>query len=85
MELVGEGSVINTDDFTAYVHLSEDGWDHQVVNHSMGEYARGDIHTNTLESLFQDLKHWLNTFKGVCKKNLQIFVSCSSSTTTIET
>lgn len=75
MELVGKGSVINTDDFTVYIHLSGDGWEHRVVNHSMGEYARGDVHTNTVEGLFQDLRHWLNTFKGVCKKNLQLFVS----------
>jgi len=75
MGLVSSGSVINKDDFTAYMHLSEDGWDHQVVNHSMGEYVRNDAHTNTVEGLFQDLRHWLNTFKGVCKTNLQLFVS----------
>lgn len=57
MELVGRGSVVNTDDFTAYMHLSEDDWDHRVVNHSMGEYASDDIHTNTAEGLFQDLRH----------------------------
>jgi hypothetical protein len=28
-----------------------------------------------MEGLFQGLRHWLNTFKGVCKKNLQLFVS----------
>ena len=75
MDLVSSGSVINTDDFTAYRHLSEDGWDHRVVNHSIGEYARDNVHTNTVEGLFQDLRHWLNTFKGVCKENLQLFVS----------
>lgn len=75
MELVGRGSVINTDDFTAYMHLREEDWDHRVVNHSMGEYARDDVHTNTVEGLFQGLRHWLNTSKGVCKKNLQLFVS----------
>lgn len=74
MDLVGAGSV-NTDDFPAYTHLGGDGWDHRVVSHGVGEYARGDDHVNTVEGLFQDLRHWLDTFKGVCKRNLQLFVS----------
>lgn len=75
MELVGKGSVINTDDFKTYTHLKRDGWDHRIINHSLGEYAKEDVHTNTVEGLFQSLRHWLNTFKGICKKNLQLFVS----------
>jgi len=75
MGLVAAGSVVITDDFPAYMHLGGEGWDHRIVNHSLGEYARGDDHTNTVEGLFQDLRHWLNRFKGVCKRNLQRFVS----------
>jgi transposase-like protein len=75
MELVAAGSVVITDDFRSYMHLGGEGWDHRIVNHSLGEYARGDDHTNTVEGLFQDLRHWLDTFKGVCKRNLQLFVS----------
>ena len=75
MELVAAGSVIITDDFRSYMHLGREGWDHRIVNHSLGEYTRGDDHTNTVEGLFQDLRHWLDTFKGVCKRNLQLFVS----------
>jgi len=75
MGLVGASSVVNTDDFPVYMHVGGDGWDHRIVNHSLGEYARGDDHTNTMEGLFQDLGHWLDTFKGVCKRNLQLFVS----------
>ena len=63
-----------TDDFSSY-----NVWgftnDHQTVNHSKKQYAIGDIHTNGIEGRFQDLRHWLNTFKGVCKKNLYLFVS----------
>jgi len=39
MKLVGKGSVVITDDFTAYLHLIGDGWDHRVVNDSGGEYT----------------------------------------------
>jgi hypothetical protein len=52
MDLIDAGSVVNTDDFPAYTHLGENGWDHRVVNHGLAEYARGDDHTNTVEGLF---------------------------------
>ena len=55
MDLVGAGSDINTDNFPAYTHLGENGWDHRAVNHGLGEYARGDDHVNTVEGVFQDL------------------------------
>lgn len=29
---------------------------HQVVNHGIGEYVRGDAHTNTIEGYFSILK-----------------------------
>lgn len=35
---------------------SED-YDHHSVNHSAGEYVRGDVHTNSVES-------WWNAVKG---------------------
>jgi ISXO2-like transposase domain len=30
--------------------------DHHSVNHSIGEYVRGDIHTNTIEGCFSIMK-----------------------------
>jgi hypothetical protein len=39
------------------------------------EYTRDDDLTNPVKSLFHDLRHRLNTFKGICKRNLQFFVS----------
>lgn len=62
-----------TDDFSSY-NVWGFTHDHQTVNHSAYQYAIGDIHTNGIEGRFQDLRHWLNTFKGVCKKNLYLFV-----------
>jgi|SRR3989338_62867 len=63
-----------TDEFASY-NVWGFTHDHQTVNHSAHQYAIGDIHTNGIEGRFQDLRHWLNTFKGVCKKNLYLFVS----------
>jgi hypothetical protein len=33
---------------------------HQSVNHSIGEYVRGDAHTNTIEGYFSILKRGIN-------------------------
>jgi ISXO2-like transposase domain len=33
---------------------------HGSVNHSIGEYVRGDIHTNTIEGYFSILKRGIN-------------------------
>lgn len=40
MELVAAGSVV-TDDFRSYMHLGGEGWDHRVVNHSLGRVRQG--------------------------------------------
>jgi transposase-like protein len=34
--------------------------DHQTVNHSIGEYVRGDVHTNTIEGYFSIMKRGIN-------------------------
>src|SRR4051812_37507445 len=52
-EHVAKESTIVTDDFSSYRGIGSefDGGNH-VVNHSGGEYVRGDFHTNTAESYF---------------------------------
>jgi transposase len=50
------GSRVSTDDATGYSRLEAFHYRHDTVNHSEGEYVKGDTHTNTLEghwSLFQ--------------------------------
>jgi transposase-like protein len=44
-----------TDDAGQYRHMHMD-FDHEVVNHGIGEYVRGGVHTNTIESYFAILK-----------------------------
>ena len=49
---------------------------HQTVNHLAGEYARADIHTNTVESYFGILKRGLvGTFHHVSETHLQRYVT----------
>jgi transposase-like protein len=44
------GSAIHTDESPIYKNIP--GLTHETVNHSAGEYARGDITTNGIESVF---------------------------------
>jgi transposase-like protein len=56
---VEPGSQVMTDQFRSYHGLRAD-YDHQIVNHSTGEYVRGNVTTNTVESYFATLKRGVN-------------------------
>ena len=66
-----EGAMVYTDDAKAYRGLPL----HESVSHSTGEYVRGDVHTNGIESLWSTLKR---AHKGVyhrlSAKHLQRYV-----------
>lgn len=49
---------------------------HAMVNHMAGEYARGDIHSNTVESYFGLLKRGLfGTYHHVSEAHLQRYIN----------
>jgi transposase-like protein len=49
---------------------------HQTVNHSFGEYARGDVTTNTVEGVFSLLKRGLyGTYHAVSLKHLHRYLA----------
>lgn len=55
VENVDKISMGMRDDFTGYKPLQMD-FNHRTVNHSIGKYANGEIHTNTIEGYFSLLK-----------------------------
>ncbi len=60
-----------TDDAHFYRRIGKTFASHQAVNHSSGEYSRGDAHTNTVEGFFSILKRGLvGTFHHVAPKHL---------------
>lgn len=60
-----------TDDYSGYRAIGREFASHQAVNHSAGEYSRGNAHTNTVEGFFSILKRGLNgTFHHVAPKHL---------------
>jgi len=63
---------IYTDEYPAYDIL--DGFcNHQTVNHSLGEYARNGVHTNTVEAEFSVFRPWMTTYRGISKENLYLY------------
>jgi len=68
-EQVFKDTAIITDQSAIYLRATKDYAGHATVNHSIHEYARGSIHTNTIEGYFSILKrgltgiyqHWSST------------------------
>ena len=72
---VNPESIILTDDWGSYRPLRRHYIDHQVVNHSAGEYVRGSAHTNTIEGFFGNLKTGMRgAYKKVSVEYLQSYV-----------
>lgn len=63
-----------TDDWIAYKPLRRE-YQWAVINHSAGSYVEGDIHTNTIEGFFGNLKTGMRgAYKKVSKKWLQSYL-----------
>jgi transposase len=63
-----------TDDWAAYKPLRRE-FDHAVINHSAGSYVEGNIHTNTIEGFFGNLKTGMRgAYKKVSSKWLQSYL-----------
>ena len=72
---VEQGSTIYTDGATAYGPVAGLFFDHDSVNHSAGEYVRGDVHTNGIESVWAVLKRAVTgTWHHVSPKHLARYV-----------
>jgi hypothetical protein len=49
---------------------------HAMVNHSIGEYVRGDVHTNTIEGYFSILKRGITgTYHHVSQQHLKRYLA----------
>jgi transposase-like protein len=71
---VAKGSVLYTDDHRSYLGISD--YDHQPVNHSVGEYVRGMAHTNGIESFWAILKRGLmGIYHKMSKEHLNRYVN----------
>jgi len=78
---VAAGSKVMTDEYDIYEWLPKEGYSHQTVCHSHGEYARdedGDghyeVHVNTIEGVWSLLRSWLRPHRGISQEHLPAYV-----------
>jgi transposase-like protein len=69
-------SIVYTDEGGASKKLGRLFDKHDSVNHSLGEYVRGDIHTNTIEGYFSILKRGINgVYHHVSQQHLKRYLA----------
>ena len=72
-EHVEPGAKVYTDTAGGYSGMT--GFDHERVNHNVGEYVRRKAHTNGIESFWSMLKRaHKGTFHKISPKHLQRYV-----------
>jgi len=72
---VNPSAFIFTDDWQAYKPLKGQFLDHRIINHSAGSYVVGDVHTNTIEGFFGNLKTGMRgAYKHVSDRWLQSYL-----------
>ena len=67
-------AIVNTDEYQSYKGIDRD---HDTVSHGAKEYARDDdgdgfyeVHCNTVEGMWTDVRNFLRPFKGIHKRYL---------------
>jgi transposase-like protein len=69
-------SRVFTDESRIYGDVIGQVADHQSVKHSAGEYVRGDVHTNTVESVFSVLKRGMRgVYQHCAEKHLHRYLA----------
>ena len=79
MATVSFSSACYTDEWQSYNHIVRE---HPKVCHAEHEWARDDdgddireVHTNTIEGMWTDVRNYLRPFKGVHKDYLSNYVA----------
>ena len=75
-KVVDPRSRIMTDEFVSYKGIGESfEGGHSRIRHKLGQYAKGDIHTNTIESSFALVKRGIiGTYHNVSKEYLHRYL-----------
>lgn len=75
-QIDAEKTRLMTDGEGQYRLVAEMFKSHEVVNHGIGEYVRGDVTTNTIESYFSLLKRGINgVYHHVSPQHLKRYVA----------
>lgn len=72
---IEKGSTLHTDEYPGYVKLGQD-YVHRRVHHASGEYVRGDVSTNSVESVFAVMRRGLHgVYHKASKKHIGRYVN----------
>lgn len=67
---------VMTDDSSVYYKKIKGFAGHETVNHAAGEYVRGDVYTNTVESYFSVFKRGMRgTYQHCAEKHLHRYLA----------
>lgn len=72
---IKKGSTVYTDEYSVYDFLESSGYRHESVNHSAGEYARGDVHINTQEGTWSLFRPSIEAGRGISKERLPLYAA----------
>ncbi len=73
---ISASSRVMTDEAGVYGQLGRDFAEHETVNHSIGEYVRGDAHTNTAENYFSIFKRGIaGVYHHVSQQHLKRYLA----------
>jgi transposase-like protein len=73
---IAKETAVMTDEAGQYAHLRKEFASHEFINHSAGEYGRGDVHTNTLEGYYSIFKRGMKGIYQHCsEKHLHRYVA----------
>lgn len=74
-EQIATDSRLMTDEASQYTKVGREFAEHGVVSHGIGEYVRGDIHTNTVEGYFSIFKRGLKgSYHHISQKHLKRYL-----------
>jgi len=73
---VAPTTTVYTDEMSAYDPLNQNGYNHQIINHSERIYVRGNVHTNTIEGFWSLVKRGIDgVYHSVSPQYLQSYVN----------
>jgi transposase-like protein len=73
---IAKETAIMTDEAGQYAHLGKEFASHEFVNHSGGEYGRGEVHTNTIEGYYSIFKRGMKgVYQHCSEKHLHRYVA----------
>ncbi|MGH7931237.1 MAG: IS1595 family transposase [Candidatus Binatia bacterium] len=72
----GETDALYTDDWEAYKGFADGNFDHQTINHSLEQWVRGEVHTNSVEGVWSLLKRAImGAYHKISHKHLDAYLN----------